>query len=252
MLKEVRLRFTGGCPSHPAFRLVYESATLESFHDVNVLAEVISSVNVVTGAPAEVDEFILSLGDAPAPPHILETRLVEQTARRAVWYTRWGRPRAGEGYSPEHIVLDHLGSGALIRYRVRPGEIQARIASERATDLEACVEAIEATVSERYTVRRTYAGDYRVDDEPASALGHEDAVLLRTALRLGYYDAPRRATLAEVAGSVARSKSTVSERLKALEADAIEALLARSPLRDAPVLPAATPAEGAALDEAGK
>ena len=37
-----------------------------------------------------------------------------------------------------------------------------------------------------------------------------------------------------------------------MEADAIEALLERSPLRDAPVLPAATPAEGAAFDSAGK
>lgn len=231
MLKEVRLRFTGGKPSHPAFRAVYESATLESSHDVNCLAEVISSVNVVTGAPVELGGFVEALGAEPAPAHILETRLVEQAPRRAVWYTRWTRPAPGQGHSPEHLVLDHLGSGAVLRYRVRPGEISARIASERAEALETCVQAIEATMGREYIVRRTYSGDYRVDDDAPPALAPDDALLLRTALRLGYYDVPRRATLVEVSDAVGKSKSTVSERLKSLEGDAIEALLARSPVR---------------------
>jgi hypothetical protein len=243
VLKEVRFRLTDGRPVMPVARLVYESATLESLHHTGFLGEVTSGVNVVTGSAPEVDGFVHAFARLRQPHHVLESRLLETGPRRAVWYSRWRRPDPGEGLSLEHVALDHLGPAAVVRHRVRPGEIHLRIATEQPDGLERCARAVEALLHERYVVRRTYAGDYRVDEEHPGTLPPGDVSLLRTALRLGYYATPRRATLAEVSRAMGRSKSTVSERLKLLEGRAVEAFVERGSARAWPPAASALPEE---------
>lgn len=227
MLREIRLRLENGIPSHPLVKAVQASRSMTSVHDANWLGEESSGIMVVRGDPDEIECLARTCECGIRVGGIREARLVERSRRRLVCYTRFGRPASSQGASLEHTVHDLLGPAAILRYEVSRAGIDVRVVAEHMA--EGClVSKVRAVLAQSFAVRVVFVGDHQVDHGRAPALSSDCTSLLRTALKLGYYETPRRVSLEDLSEAVGRCRSAIFERLRGLEAQAVHELVRRA------------------------
>lgn len=118
-----------------------------------------------------------------------------------------------------------LSAGGLVVVKpvvYRNGEVHARVVGE-ADDVQAFVEAFPPVVD--VEVHEVGSGGFD-PTAPASALSDRQREAVLAALELGYYDAPKRATHADVAAALDCAPSTASEHLKRAEVKLVRAAMA--------------------------
>lgn len=159
----------------------------------------------VAGDPAA---LAAALGDHDG---VLEHELVHAEGDHGVVYAH------AEGSDAELALQATLSQGSLVTMPPIPlhpdGSVVFRVVGEQA-DLQSAVEAVSADLPA--TVERL--GEYdRSPDRPAAALTDRQAELVRTAVELGYYEVPRRATHEDVAAAADCAPATASEHLRKAE-----------------------------------
>lgn len=224
MLKEACIEVRGKTPRRPLLSEVYESESLVADQQASVLGERCSALYDVRGKRFEVIELRDKLADPSPFDHVVERQVRETSPRGLTWYRRWERPEDPQQFSVEHLVLDRIGAGALVRQNVRPGRVEIRLSAEDGAALDACVRELCDRFGPRFQVERSYAGDYR-SRRSRDPLSVEDRSLLERAVQEGYFESPRNVSLSELSDRLGMAKSTLSKRLRSVEQQAVEAVL---------------------------
>lgn len=76
------------------------------------------------------------------------------------------------------------------------------------------------------TLRKLH--EYRIEDGPKDALTERQLEVLQTALRIGYYDIPREASMQDIASELECHDSTVAEHLQRAERNLVATVLGSS------------------------
>lgn len=225
MLKEVELRASDGVPDHPVHRSVMEADRLTSRTEMVWLGECSAAVHSVRGPPEALDGLASEVERGPWRPNGREARTIDRTPHKLTWYEARDRPEEAPLASLEHLVFDATGAQGRVSYRVRPGALDLRLLSPCPSRLGSASSELEDALAQRFAVETVYAGELRPPDGAGYTPTPEDSSLLALVEEEGYYEYPRQTSLNDLADALEVSKSTLCERLRKLEREAVREIL---------------------------
>jgi predicted DNA binding protein len=148
-----------------------------------------------------------------------ETEVLSSSTGRRTVYTY--RPEEGHCHSVPYLAARHLGDGLLFRVTRQGDTSEWRVLMRDAEPVGALFEAIEEGLREGISLELTGLGEathWCESSVTVADLPHEQREALRTAVSMGYYETPKRTTVAEVAEALSVPRSTLQYRLQRAEA----------------------------------
>ena len=149
-----------------------------------------------------------------------ETETLDRARDSLVTYTYWDR--TDDCTSVPHVALEHLGDGLLFETYREGRRYRWRIVLGSDAPVRAFFDALAEEVGECAGMEVLRVSDLDPDRDNGSAvdeaLPREQREALRAAVECGYYETPRRIDLSELADELGIPRSTLSYRLRRVEA----------------------------------
>jgi hypothetical protein len=231
VLKEVYFEVHGDQAREPVIACILHSKTLVS-ETLSFAADDACAwqLNSLRGDEREVAVFREVLNQPLEPPVTERLEEVQGGSNWLAYYWQWRKPKPGEAVSIEHLFREHLGGRGSLKHRVGPGKGEFVVQGFDADALARLYREAEQGFQERYDVRLVRMGEAKLGP-PGHAhgdLGSEDLLFAREAMRLGYFEEPRRIGVRELGGLVGSGKSATAHRLRRIERRAVQRLLSEA------------------------
>jgi predicted DNA binding protein len=163
------------------------------------------------------------------------TQVLEHGDDTLVLYTYWERTPTCA--SVPHIALENLGDGILFETRQERREYTWRIIHSDSGNVRAFFEAVEAAVgdcAEMEIDRLSDASPPKSDLGGTDGLSAEQEAALQAAVEYGYYETPRKIDAGELAARLDIPRSTLTYRLRRVEAQLAKRHAARKRSTEGP------------------
>ncbi|MHA1235831.1 MAG: helix-turn-helix domain-containing protein, partial [Promethearchaeota archaeon] len=149
----------------------------------------------------KIDEIIESIKDNPS---VLGFSVLEKSENQAKINIRTKDP---------YLLYAIIKNGILIDFPVRLSEGVAiwKLVATRKKINDLLLQFEERGIN--FTLLRILNSDYNIDDNE-NKLNLEESQVIRKAIKLGFFDMPRRISLEELANELGKSKSALSVRLR--------------------------------------
>lgn len=235
VLREAVVDLEGVDATSETYRLILSSRTLKGTSErFGTSAAEAWLVLRVEGDAQELARFAARIAPSIATTGI-EAYVLHSSPASLVVFVKWLRPHERElGVSVPHLVLDHLGSGAMLSATFTPRHMQFRVVTDRPPlALKAFIDDLVASFEGRFRGRVTRIGPVALETarpargslrslaEPAGRApsGHAGAPdeVLAAAWRLGWFETPRKCGIRDVAREVSLSPAAALKRLRAAE-----------------------------------
>ncbi|MGQ0535158.1 MAG: helix-turn-helix domain-containing protein [Methanobacteriota archaeon] len=158
-------------------------------------------------------------------PFVLDRAVLSTAPRLVVLFYKYRPLARAEGFSNTVLAFRLLGRDTIVTDETTEGAVEIRIRARSSTKLDRFFREISDRSRGRYEVTLLRKGPVR-DDRPTPGLSPEDERLLRAAFDAGYFDVPRRIETRALAARLGIPPTTLSYRLRTLEAKLLRTYLA--------------------------
>lgn len=224
-LKELVFELRGPKARTPHLEFIKRSTTLTSetvaSHTDDARAW---ELNMLRGSAEEIAGFRAVIS---GPSYVTKVDLKELQGGDSwlVYYFEWLRPEPLAGVSIRHLLHDRLEGRATLYHRVEPGRSVFYVLGPDGDGLCKFYEETAKALSDFYDVRLLYSGAPRFSPTTGENLDSLDFTFAREAMRLGYFEEPRKISVRQLAALTGASKTATAHRLRRIERCAMRLLL---------------------------
>lgn len=209
--RELVFRFAGRSMS-PLYAALAELSSLSAtFEPTSIRPDGVGTLATVRGPPADVERFAAVLQDAGSKePDRLRMLLHEPGV--LVFFDYCPTPSDGSTQL-EQVALDCLGEPFTYRSTIHRGVRQVTVVAPAEAPLERLFSEARERLAPRFNVRLVRLGPPEPSTLPRELDPADERVLL-LALREGFFDLSRGASVRDLANAVGRSKTATNEALR--------------------------------------